>query len=102
MDTRKSWAEMERDYPDEWLLISEIEWDELGNLKFGTVERHSKDKEEVYRQPPLDKPTAFRPRDPNGQHPNGRTTNGCQHVMQPFKCHPDFPICGLWMYGLNN
>ncbi len=58
--TRKSWDEMERDYPDEWLLISEMERDELGRLKSGVVERHSKEKEEVYRQPSLDKPTAFR------------------------------------------
>ena len=60
MDTRKSWDEMERDYPGEWLLISEIERDELGRLKSGVVERHSKDKKEVYRRPSLDKPTAFR------------------------------------------
>jgi len=51
---------MKNDYPDEWLLISEIERDELGRLKYGVVERHSKDKEEVYRQPSLNKPTAFR------------------------------------------
>ena len=59
MSARKSWHEMERDYPDEWLLISEMEWDELGRLKCGIVERHSKDKEEVYRLPSLNKPTAF-------------------------------------------
>ncbi len=60
MKTRKTWEDMEMDYPDEWLLITELEWDELGRLKTGVVERHSKDKEEVYRQPSLDKPTAFR------------------------------------------
>jgi len=51
---------MERDYPDEWLLISEMERDNLGRLKSGVVERHSKIKEEVYRRPPLNKPTLFR------------------------------------------
>ncbi len=56
----KTWDEMERDYPDEWLLISEIERDNLGRLKSGVVERHSKMKEKVYRQPALNKPTAFR------------------------------------------
>lgn len=60
MNTRKSWDEMERDYPDEWLLISEIERDSLGRLRSGVVERHSKVKEEVYRQPALNRPTAFR------------------------------------------
>ena len=51
---------MEKDYPDEWLLISEIQRDGLGRLYSGIVERHSKNKEEVYRQPSLNKPTAFR------------------------------------------
>ncbi len=60
MKKRKLWEEMVIDYPDEWLLISVLEWDNLGRLEAGVVERHSKDKEEVYRQPSLDKPTAFR------------------------------------------
>ena len=60
MDTKKTWDEMKRVYPDEWLLISDIERDKLGRLKAGVVERHSKKKEEVYQQPSLDKPTAFR------------------------------------------
>ncbi len=60
MNIRKSWEEMEKDYPDEWLLISDIERDDIGRLKSGVVARHSKDKEFVYRQPALDKPTAFR------------------------------------------
>jgi hypothetical protein len=41
-------------------MISDYEWDEKGNLKAGIVERHSADKEDVYRKPSLDKPTAFR------------------------------------------
>ena len=60
MNKRKTWPEMINEFPDEWLLISEIERDELGIFKSGIVERHSKDKEEVYRLPSLDKPTAFR------------------------------------------
>jgi len=60
MNIRKTWNEMERDYPDEWLLISEIERDDLGRLKSGVVERHSKVKEKVYCQPALNKSTAFR------------------------------------------
>jgi len=60
MDTKKTWDEMKRVYPDEWLLISDIERDKLGRLKAGVVERHSKKEEEVYQQPSSDKPTAFR------------------------------------------
>ncbi len=60
MVIRKTWEEMKREYPDEWLMISEIERDEFGTLKSGVVERHSRDKEEVFRQPSLDKSTAFR------------------------------------------
>ncbi len=51
---------MKQEYPDEWLLISDIERDQFGALRSGIVERHSRDKEEVYRKPSLDKPTAFR------------------------------------------
>lgn len=57
---RQTWDEMKLQYPDEWLMISDYEWDEKGNLKTGIVERHSVDKEYVYRTPSLNKPTAFR------------------------------------------
>lgn len=60
MAKRKSWEEMEREYPDEWLLICDIQRDDHGRLESGVVVRHSKDKEEVYRPPALAKPTAFR------------------------------------------
>ncbi len=60
MATRKTWYEMERDYPDEWLLISEMERDDLGRFKSGVVERHLKVKEKVYCKPALNKPTEFR------------------------------------------
>lgn len=57
---KQTWDEMKQKYPNEWLMISEYEWDEKGNLKSGVVERHSANKEEVYRKPSLNKPTAFR------------------------------------------
>jgi hypothetical protein len=60
MSKRKTWPEMIHKFPDEWLLINEIQRDEFGNFKSSIVKRHSKDKEEVYRLPSLDKPTAFR------------------------------------------
>ncbi len=60
MYKRKTWEEMKFEYPNEWLLISEIDRDKDGTLKSGIVERHSMEKEEVYQLPSLDKPTAFR------------------------------------------
>jgi hypothetical protein len=60
MNDRKTWDEMRAEYPDQWLLITDIEKDEWGNLKSGVVVRHSANREEVYKKPSLDKPTAFR------------------------------------------
>jgi hypothetical protein len=60
MENRKTWVEMRSEFPDEWLLITDIERDEYGNFKSGVVVRHSHDQEPVYRKPLLDKPTAFR------------------------------------------
>ncbi len=60
MNDRKTWGEMRSEFPDEWLLMTDIEKDEWGNLKSGVVVRHSVDREEVYKKPSLDKPTAFR------------------------------------------
>jgi hypothetical protein len=60
MDERKTWDEMKLEFPDEWLLITDIERDAMGNFNSGVVVRHSPDREDVYRKPSLDKPTAFR------------------------------------------
>ena len=60
MERNISWAEMKSMYPDEWLLITDFKTDDSGHLLNGVVERHSKKKDEVYRLPSLEKPTAFR------------------------------------------
>ncbi len=51
---------MKHEFPDEWLLIVDYEMDASGRLVAGVVDRHSWEKDDVYRLPKLDKSTAFR------------------------------------------
>lgn len=60
MGQKMTWEEMKKEYPDEWLLITDYESDESGHLVTGTVERHSPDMEDVAKLPNLKRPTAFR------------------------------------------
>lgn len=57
---RMNWEDMQRKFPDEWLLIIDYELDESGHLLSGIVNRHSKEKHQVYSLPSLNCPTAFR------------------------------------------
>jgi hypothetical protein len=60
MEKKLSWNEMKSIFPDEWLLITDFELDRSGHLIRGVVSRHSVDKDEVYRLPALDTPSAFK------------------------------------------
>jgi len=60
MDRKLTWQEMKKNYPDEWLLIVDYEVDNSGRIINGKVERHSKDKNNVYQLPALNKSSAFR------------------------------------------
>lgn len=60
MKNKLSWQEMIKFYPDEWLLIVDFEIDCSGRITNGIVERHSKDKNDVYKLPALNKSSAFR------------------------------------------
>ncbi len=60
MGEKLTWPEMTKQFPDEWLLIVDFELDASGHLLAGVVERHSKEKDEVYRPPKIDRSTAFR------------------------------------------
>ncbi len=60
MSQKMTWNEIKERYPDEWLLIVDYDLDESGRLKSGVVKRHSRNKNEIYRQPLNDKPAAFR------------------------------------------
>ncbi|MDP2600266.1 MAG: hypothetical protein Q8P84_05975 [Deltaproteobacteria bacterium] len=57
---KMTWEEMKKAYPDEWLLIVEYETDQFGGVKAGVVVRHSKDDQEVFRLPAINKDCAFR------------------------------------------
>ena len=59
MGQKMTWEEMKKAFPDEWLLITDYETDKYGNVAFGTVERHSKDDQEVFALPAIDKDCAF-------------------------------------------
>ncbi len=60
MKEKMTWDEMKNKFPDQWLLIIEYELDPSGHLISGVVNRHSKDKDHVYRLPALNQSTAFR------------------------------------------
>ena len=60
MEQRMTWDEMQKTFPDEWLLIIESEHDISGCLISGVVARHSQDDQEVFRLPSLNKDCVFR------------------------------------------
>jgi len=60
MGRKMTWDEMKKAYPDEWLLITDYESDEMGRLISGVVARHSADDQEVFRLPALEQPGAFK------------------------------------------
>jgi hypothetical protein len=60
MGQKMTWEDMKSAFPDEWLLITDYETDECGCVIIGTVERHSIEKEEVFKLPAVDKNCAFR------------------------------------------
>ena len=60
MAKKITWDEMKKVYPDEWLLITDFDLDKGGHVLAGVVNRHSKEKDNVYRLPALNEPTAFR------------------------------------------
>lgn len=59
MGQKMTWEEMKKAFPDEWLLITDFEVDQYGGVAIGVVERHSKEKEEVYKLPAVNKDVAF-------------------------------------------
>ncbi len=60
MGTKITWDEMKKKFPNEWLLITDYDLDKSGHVLAGVVDRHSKEKDDVYRFPALNKSTAFR------------------------------------------
>lgn len=60
MEKRMTWEEMGKTFPGEWLLIVDVERNESGQMVSGIVARHSKEKEEVFRLPALNKSCTFK------------------------------------------
>jgi hypothetical protein len=60
MGQKMTWKEMKQAFPDEWLLITDYEDDEMGQVKEGVVVRHSRVKKEVFCPPDIDKDCAFK------------------------------------------
>jgi len=60
MGQRMTWEEMKKAFPDEWLLITDYETNQYGEVTAGVVERHSINKSEVYQFPGPNKNCAFR------------------------------------------
>ncbi|MEA2060557.1 MAG: hypothetical protein U9P10_08665 [Thermodesulfobacteriota bacterium] len=60
MGQKITWEEMKQQFPDEWLAIINFDVDDSGHLAAGVVERHSPQKNEVYRLPVRQQSTAFR------------------------------------------
>jgi hypothetical protein len=60
MNKKISWETMKTQYPDEWLLIVDYELNKSGHLEKGIVEKHSRNKDDIYKLPQINKPAAFR------------------------------------------
>lgn len=59
MNQKMTWEEMEKKYPNEWLLITDFEVDKYGSIKLGQVERHGKEMNDIAFPPLIEKNTAF-------------------------------------------
>lgn len=59
MGQRMNWEEMKSHYPDEWLLVTDFELDEFGEVIQGVVERHSQEMNDIANPPLIDRNTAF-------------------------------------------
>ena len=60
MGRNMTWVEMKRTFPNEWLLITEFELNEYGQIISGVVERHSREKDKAANPAIIDRDTAFR------------------------------------------
>lgn len=59
MERKMTWQEMQQTFPNEWLLITEYEIDQYGQVAAGIVTRHSTNKDAIYQLPAINKPAAF-------------------------------------------
>ena len=59
MRQKMTWEEMKKSFPNEWLLVTDYEIDDSGQVIAGIVERHSKEKDVIYQPPRIGKSAAF-------------------------------------------
>lgn len=60
MTEKMTWDQMKQAFPNEWLLITDFRVDKSGHLITGKVERHSKNKTDIFLKPKIIKSVAFR------------------------------------------
>ncbi len=58
-NTKQTWDEMTRQYPDQWLLIVDFETDECGQVVTGAVTRHGDTMGSISSPPSDGTPAAF-------------------------------------------
>lgn len=60
MEEKLTWEEMKKRFPDEWLLIGDMQLNEHQQLLKGIVLQHSPTKSDIFTLPAKSGPTAFR------------------------------------------
>lgn len=51
MAEKMTWEAMVQHYPDEWILVTDYECDEYGEVTEGVLAAHSRNKEEIFSYP---------------------------------------------------
>lgn len=51
MEKRMTWEEMQKAFPDEWILVVDYEFTRGGQIKDGVLVMHSKNKEDIFSYP---------------------------------------------------
>ncbi len=59
MEGKMTWIEMKEKFPDEWLVITDFEFDKYGEVITGVVAQHSKKMSGISKNPIIDRDTAI-------------------------------------------
>ncbi|MFA5800120.1 MAG: hypothetical protein WC840_04135 [Candidatus Peribacteraceae bacterium] len=51
MGEKMTWEAITKKYPDEWVLVTDYEFDEYGEVREGVLIIHSRNKEDVFSYP---------------------------------------------------
>ncbi len=58
-ETKQTWDEMTKQFPDKWILVEDFEIDEFGRILTGTVTRHGETMGSIALPPTNGTPSAF-------------------------------------------